>query len=88
MSAVVDPVALGAGIGVGVCSSVIPYVCDQLAMQKMTRSTYALLVSLLPATATVVGIVVLAQIPKPLEVLAIALVAGGVVLHREPAPIR
>jgi inner membrane transporter RhtA len=85
-SAIVDPVALGAGIGVGVCSSVIPYVCDQLAMQKMARSTYALLVSLLPATATVVGVVVLAQIPRPLEVLAIALVAGGVVLHREPAP--
>jgi inner membrane transporter RhtA len=87
-SAIVDPVALGAGIGVGVCSSVIPYVCDQLAMQKMARSTYALLVSLLPATATVVGVVVLAQIPRPLEVLAIALVAGGVVLHREPAAVR
>jgi inner membrane transporter RhtA len=85
VSAFVDPVALGAGIGVGVSSSVIPYVCDQLAMQKMARSTYALLVSLLPATATVVGVVVLAQIPKPLEVLAIALVAGGVMLHREPA---
>jgi inner membrane transporter RhtA len=57
-------------------------------MQKMARSTYALLVSLLPATATVVGVVVLAQIPRPLEVLAIALVAGGVVLHRETASVR
>ena len=57
------PLALLAGIGVGITSSVIPYVCDQLAMARMPRATYALLVSLLPATATVIGIVVLAQIP-------------------------
>jgi len=78
-----DPVALGAGIGVGITSSVIPYVCDQLAMAKMARATYALFVSLLPATATIVGIIVLAQLPKPLEVVAIALVISGVALHRE-----
>ncbi len=86
--AIVDPVVLGAGIGVGLSSSVVPYVCDQLAMQKMARSTYALLVALLPATATVVGVIVLTQIPRPLEVLAIALVVAGVVLHREPAAVR
>ena len=46
-------------------SSVIPYVSDQLAMRRLARSTYALMVSLLPATATVIGIVVLAQVPTP-----------------------
>src|SRR3954452_2946867 len=56
-----DHVALLAGIGVGLSSSVIPYVSDQLALARLDRSTYALLVSLLPATATVIGIVVLAQ---------------------------
>ncbi len=60
-----DPVAIGAGIGVGITSSVIPYVCDQLAMARLSRATYSLMVSLLPATATVIGIVVLAQIPSP-----------------------
>jgi inner membrane transporter RhtA len=79
-----DPVALGAGIGVGLTSSVIPYVCDQLAMARMPRSTYALLVSLLPATATVVGIVVLAQIPSLVEVGGVALVVAGVAIHRDP----
>jgi inner membrane transporter RhtA len=79
-----DPVALGAGIGVGLTSSVIPYVCDQLAMARMPRSTYALLVSLLPATATVVGIVVLAQVPSLVEVGGVALVVAGVALHRDP----
>ena len=78
-----DPVALAAGVGVGIASSVIPYVCDQLAMARLSRSTYALLVSLLPATATVIGVVVLAQIPSPLEALGIALVVGGVAVHRD-----
>ncbi|HEX3267632.1 MAG TPA: EamA family transporter [Gaiellaceae bacterium] len=81
--ALADPIALVAAVGVAVSSSVIPYVCDQLAMARMARSTYALLVSLLPATATVVGVIVLAQLPTPMEVVAIALVIGGVALHQE-----
>jgi inner membrane transporter RhtA len=79
-----DPTALLAGIGVGVSSSVIPYVADQLALRKLARATYALMVSLLPATATVIGIVVLAQIPSLPEALGVALVIAGVALHRAP----
>ncbi|WP_345605283.1 EamA family transporter [Pseudonocardia adelaidensis] len=81
--AFVDPVALAAGIGVGITSSVIPYVCDQLAMARLPRATYALLVSLLPATATMIGIIVLAQLPTAVEMAGVVLVAGGVALHRE-----
>ena len=84
-AAVTDPVALAAGIGVGVTSSVIPYVFDQLALARMTRATYALLVSLLPATATIVGALVLAQIPTPAELAGIALVVAGVAVRRERA---
>jgi inner membrane transporter RhtA len=83
--ALLDPVALLAGAGVGISSSVIPYVCDQLAMAKLTRAAYALMVSLLPATATVIGIAVLGQVPAPVEVAGVALVVAGVALHREPA---
>lgn len=78
-----DPLAILAGIGVGVSSSVIPYVTDQLAMVRIKRSTYALLVSLLPATATVVGIIVLAQIPTPLEIAGVGLVIAAVGVHRD-----
>src|SRR3954454_14189298 len=39
-----DPVVIAAGVGVGISSSVIPYVCDQLAMARLPRATYALLV--------------------------------------------
>lgn len=81
--ALTDPVALAAGVGVGICSSVIPYVFDQLAMARMARSTYALLVALLPATATVIGVVVLGQLPTPAELAGVALVVLAVVLHRE-----
>jgi inner membrane transporter RhtA len=83
LPALADPVALAAGIGVGIASSVIPYVCDQLAMARLARSTYALLVSLLPATATVIGILVLGQVPIAVEVAGIALVVAGVAVHRE-----
>ena len=81
--AVLDPVALLAGVGVGLSSSVIPYVSDQLALARLDRATYALLVSLLPATATVIGILVLTQIPSPAEVAGVALVVAGVAVHRE-----
>lgn len=78
-----DPVALAAGVGVGVSSSVIPYVTDQLAMRRLARPTYALMVSLLPATATVIGIVVLAQIPSAAEVAGVAMVVAAIAAHRE-----
>ena len=76
-------IALAAGVGVGVSSSVIPYICDQLAMRRLPRATYALLVSLLPATATVIGVVVLAQIPNAAEILGVLLVIIGVASHQE-----
>jgi len=82
--AAIDAVALLAAIGVGVSSSVIPYVCDQLAMARLRRATYALMMALLPATATVVGIVVLTQIPTPVEVTGVALVIVGVTAGSRP----
>ena len=82
--ALLDPVAIAAGIAVGVTSSVIPYVLDQLAMAQLGRATYSLMLSLLPATATAIGIVVLGQVPTPLEVFAVVLVIAAVAAHREP----
>ncbi len=81
--ALLNPIAIGAGIGVGVTSSVIPYVCDQLAMTRLSRASYSLLVSLLPATATVIGMLVLAQIPTARELIGVGLVVVAVAIHRE-----
>ena len=83
LPAMTQPLLLLAGIGVGICSSVIPYVCDQLAMARLPRATFALLLSLLPASAAVIGVVVLRQIPTLVEIIGILLVAGGVALHQE-----
>ena len=63
-----DLVVMAAAVGVGVSSSVIPNLCDQLAMRRLPRATDALMVSLLPATAIVIGVLVLTQIPASLEV--------------------
>jgi inner membrane transporter RhtA len=77
------PVLLAAAVGVGICSSVIPYVCDQLAMARIPRATFALMLSLLPATATIIGLLVLGQVPTWLEATGIALVILGVALHQQ-----
>jgi len=77
------PLLLLAGAGVGMCSSVIPYVCDQLALARLSRATFALLLSLLPATATVIGLVVLGQRPHLAELTGIALVIAGTAIHKE-----
>lgn len=82
LAAFTDPVLLAAAVGVGVSSSVIPYVCDQLAMSRLPRATFALLLSLLPATATAIGFLVLGQVPTTAELVGIALVIGGVALHQ------
>jgi inner membrane transporter RhtA len=79
------PMLMAAAIGVGVSSSVIPYVCDQLAMARLPRASFALLLSLLPASAAVVGFLVLGQAPSWIEVLGLALVIAGVALHRPEA---
>ncbi len=78
-----QPLLLLAGIGVGICSSVIPYVCDQLAMARLPQATFALLLSLLPASAAIIGVLVLRQIPTLIDIVGILLVAGGVLLHKE-----
>jgi inner membrane transporter RhtA len=83
--AVTDPVAIGAGLGVGIASSVIPYVCDQLAMARLKRATYSLLVALLPATATVIGVIVLAQVPSARDLIGVGLIIAAVAIHRDRA---
>jgi inner membrane transporter RhtA len=81
--AFIHPLWLAWGIGVGLCSSVIPYVTDQLAMARLKRSTFALMLAILPAAATVIGFVVLAQAPTLEDLAGIALVIIGVGVHQE-----
>ncbi len=75
-----------AGVAVGACSSVIPYVCDQLAMSRLPRASFALMLALLPATATLIGAMVLAQIPSGQDMIGVLLVMSGVAIHKPTAP--
>jgi inner membrane transporter RhtA len=77
------PVLLLAGAGVGVCSSVIPYVTDQLAMARLTRATFSLMLALLPVFAVVIGAIVLRQLPGVQDIAGIGLVVLGVAIHQE-----
>jgi len=77
------PGLLLAGIGVGVCSSVIPYVTDQLAMARLPRATFALMLALLPVFAVITGAIVLRQFPTSRDIAGIALVTAGVAIHQE-----
>lgn len=68
------------GLGVGLMSSVIPYVLDQVVLTRIGRARFALLLALLPTTATVVGAVVLTQMPTLAEGLGIVAVVTAVVV--------
>ncbi len=52
-------------------------------MARLPRATFALMLSLLRATATLIGVVVLRQVPSPVEIAAIGLVIVGIALHRK-----
>jgi inner membrane transporter RhtA len=73
---------LAAAIAVGISSSVIPYVADQLAMARLPRATFALLLSILPATAGAIGFLVLKQVPDVAQLIGIGSVIVAVALHR------
>ncbi|HEY0346375.1 MAG TPA: EamA family transporter [Solirubrobacteraceae bacterium] len=84
--AIVSPPLLGACLLVGVASSVVPYALEQIAMRRLPRARFALLLALLPATAAIVGAVVLGQVPGLVETAGIALVVLAASL-RTHAPL-
>lgn len=64
-------------VAVGLLSSVVPYALEQVAMRRLPRARFALLLALLPATAAVVGAIVLGQVPGVIEAAGIALVVAA-----------
>ena len=72
---------LALGLGVGALSSVLPYALDQLVLRRVGRARFAVLLALLPVTATVVGLLTLGQIPGFVEAAGIAAVVAAVALR-------
>lgn len=73
-------------VAVGVLSTALPYGIDQVVLRRLERGTFALLLALLPTTATIVGAVVLGQHLHGAEVVGIAAVVAALVVRgRESA---
>ncbi len=88
---VVGPAVLGTltpelvlvGLGLAVLLPVVPFSLELLALRRLTTAAFGTLMSLEPAVALVVGLVVLHQVPGPAAVAGIAfVVAAGVGAER------
>jgi threonine/homoserine efflux transporter RhtA len=56
---------------------------DVLGVAWLPRATFSLMLALLPVFATVIGAIVLHQLPTREDVAGIALVVAGVALHQQ-----
>jgi inner membrane transporter RhtA len=79
--ALVSAPLLAACLAVGVASSVVPYALEQIAMRRLPRARFALLLALLPATAAIVGALILGQVPGLVEGAGIGLVVVASLLR-------
>jgi inner membrane transporter RhtA len=80
LAALVTPWVVGLALATAVLSNVIPYALDQHIFTRVSRSRFALLNSLLPATATIVGLVALRQVPTVVDLVGIGLVVVAIAL--------
>lgn len=75
----IQPWHLAAAAGVAVLSPAVPFVLELAAMRKMTTAAFGIFMSLEPAIAVIVGVVVLGQHPEWLQVLGILAVIAAAV---------
>lgn len=76
---------IATALAVGVFANVIPYGIDQLVLPRLGHHQFALLLAILPATATLVAAIALRQVPGIAELFGIAAVSAGVALRDPPA---
>ena len=76
------------GLCIGLLSTAIPYALDQLVLVQIGSATFALLLALLPVTATLIGVMMLRQVPTIPEIIGIALVVVALLLSARDTPER
>lgn len=74
------------GLLMGVLSNVIPYGLDQVILRRAGRSHFAVLLALLPVSATVIGVLVMHQIPSTPELFGILAIVIAVASRRNRDP--
>ncbi len=74
----VTPAMVLAGLGLAVLLPIVPFTLELLALRRLTTSAFGTLMSLEPAFATLVGLVVLGQVPDLLAAVGVlcVVVAG------------
>jgi len=82
----VTPEILLIGVGLAILLPVIPFALELLALRRLTTASFGTLMSLEPAFAMLMGLIILHQVPAPPAVLGIiAVVAAGVGAPRSGA---
>lgn len=76
-AALVEPWVLGVGLAVALLSSVIPYSLELEALRRMPPRVFGVLMSLEPAVAAMVGLVLLGEVLGALQWLAVLLVVAA-----------
>jgi inner membrane transporter RhtA len=71
------PEVLGIGLAVAVLSSAVPYAFELFALRRLAAATFAVLMSVSPAIATLAGFVILRQRIDLLDGVAIAIVVAA-----------
>ncbi len=84
---VTDAALMAAVVGIAVLSSVIPYALEQVVLRRVSAARFAILLALLPVTATLIGVVLLSQLPTIVEVLGMGLICGAIVLSAQRRPV-
>ena len=94
--ALASPHVLVIGVVVGVMSSVVPYSCELVALRTLPAPVFGILMSLEPAAAALVGIVLVGEVLAPLQWVAVLCVvvasagatrsASRAVARSSPAP--
>jgi inner membrane transporter RhtA len=82
-----DPQLVGAGVGVGLLSSALPWSMELEALRRLPTHVFGVVLSLEPAVAALAGFVFLHEHLRPRAWLAIALVvvaSAGAARHRRP----
>jgi inner membrane transporter RhtA len=75
----ITPEILLIGIGLAILLPVVPFALELLALRRLTTAAFGTLMSLEPAFAMIVGLVMLHQVPGPFGVLGICfVVAAGI----------
>ncbi|CAM3121105.1 EamA family transporter [Asticcacaulis taihuensis] len=73
-ASLLSPTILFYGVGIGILASAIPYALEMIALKAMPAKTFGLMMSLEPAVAALLGLVILHELLTPLQWLAVALV--------------